>query len=390
MREAVREKLKRIKELYPPQRLARSKERWRRVWTGEPVLDRYPFVFYPAYVDYYNTVYTKEERLMLFLEEFLFRGKLEEDFIPAFFPGCKQGTIPGMLGAGEVVKDGDYTCERIIFKPEDIDNLPEPSIRPGTPAGEWLELERYFLEECEGEIPVHVCDMQGPLDVASQLWGYDNVFLAAYEEEDYYDKLMRKILEAFILLWETQKELCGDCFIPTHMYGWTWVPEEFRGASLSADSMAMLSPDFFRKYYAPYIKMLGERYGNLTVHSCGNFSAVVGELAHIPAVKAVNASQMTPQMLYHAGWPSDRMIVTKEDYNKAEDIFRFIKEKNQRVEFCIRELWPTDGKGLACRPWDWTDEDWQRIRRRNQKVADWVSGWQDAVTARRTEQKEGK
>ncbi|MDR1586176.1 MAG: hypothetical protein LBS57_01830 [Treponema sp.] len=58
MKNTIKEKLKKIKDIYPEENLNARKERWRRMWRGEPALDRYPFVFYPPIVDYYNTVYT--------------------------------------------------------------------------------------------------------------------------------------------------------------------------------------------------------------------------------------------------------------------------------------------------------------------------------------------
>ena len=232
----VREKLKIINDLYPEEKLNIRKERWRRMWLGEPLLDRYPFLFYPAKVDYYNTVYDKETRLNLFLDEFIFRGNLEEDFIP------------------------------------------------------------------------------------------------------------------------------------THMYGWSWIPENTINASISADCLAMLSSSFFTEHYLPYIRELGRYFGGLIIHSCGDFSAVVKSLTKIPEIKAVNASQMTPQMLYESGWDPEKVIITKEDFDKSDEIFGFIKDKNLKVELCIRELWKTGDKGLALNPDEWTVDTWKRIRQNNFQI----------------------
>ena len=55
--------------------------------------------------------------------------------------------------------------KRVIFEPEDIDKLPEPSMEQGTIAHEWRAMQEYFVEETGGRIPVHVVDMQGTLDV---------------------------------------------------------------------------------------------------------------------------------------------------------------------------------------------------------------------------------
>jgi hypothetical protein len=93
----------------------------------------------------------------------------------------------------------------------------------------------------------------------------------------------------------------------------------------------------------------------------------------MPEIGAVNASQMTPQALYEVGWNSSKTIITKEDFDKAPAIFSFIREKNLRVEFCIRELWETGEKGLAKNPAAWTSETWDRIKARNLQISQWAN-----------------
>lgn len=74
MRPRIREKLERIRELYPPERLNQSKERIRRVWKGEPPLDRLPFVMIPPDFSYYDDVFEPEEGLDRYLDTFIRRG----------------------------------------------------------------------------------------------------------------------------------------------------------------------------------------------------------------------------------------------------------------------------------------------------------------------------
>ncbi|MHB8963729.1 MAG: hypothetical protein ACYC5K_11315, partial [Saccharofermentanales bacterium] len=165
----VKDRLDRIDELYPADRINTSKERFRRIWNGEKPKDRYPFTYGQLTFDYYDDVHTPEERLRHTLDEIIVHGALNDDYIPSLFPGCKQSTIPSMFGAEEIRVGNDYTCRKIIHRVEDIDRLPAPSVQRGTVAYEWLEMQRYMLEATDGRIPVHVTDMQGPMDVAGQL-----------------------------------------------------------------------------------------------------------------------------------------------------------------------------------------------------------------------------
>ncbi|MCL2034527.1 MAG: hypothetical protein FWG94_07325 [Oscillospiraceae bacterium] len=363
----IREKIKQIKELYPDERLEKSKARWRAIWAGETPPGRYPYLFLPVSMNYYNDVFAKETGLTAYLDEFIYRGIIDDDFIPAFFPGCKQGTIPSMFGAKEIVVGRDYTNERILFSAKDIDNLPEPFIHPGTSAFEWLEMQKYYLEECEGEIPVHVCDMQGPMDVSGQLWGYENLFLCAYDDEERFHRLLETASDAFCMLWDAQQKLLGKHFIGTHLYGWDWVPEN-NGATLSADSMAMLSGDFFEEYYSGHLEKLAKRFGGITVHSCGDFNAVVRRLCAIPGVKAVNASQMTVEQLLDAGWSSEKPIILQEDIERAPTVFALAKEKRLWLNTAFSGLWPLDENDVAIHPSHWTNEHKNQIKNKAARV----------------------
>lgn len=179
MKDWVKEKLEKINELFPPERIAKSKERWKRVWNGEKPFDRYPFSYSPGLLDYYCAPPTPdlyEEHLRISLDDIISRGKLKDDFIPGFTSGCNQSVMPSLFGAEEVIRGEDHACERIIKKPEDIDSLPDPCIKPGTSAFNVLTLQEYLLEETEGRMPVHIVDMQGPGDCCGKMWGYDKLF----------------------------------------------------------------------------------------------------------------------------------------------------------------------------------------------------------------------
>ncbi|MHB1454521.1 MAG: hypothetical protein ACYCYM_11285 [Saccharofermentanales bacterium] len=335
----VKDRLDRIDELYPADRINASKERFRRVWNGEKPEGRYPFTYGQLTFDYYDDVHTPEERLRHTLDEIIVHGALSDDYIPSLFPGCRQSTIPSMFGAEEIRIGKDYTCEKIIHGYEDIDRLPAPSVRRGTVAYEWLEMQRYMLEATDGRIPVHVTDMQGPMDVAGQLWGYENLFLCAYDEPAYYRKLLSRLTEAFLLFWNSQKELLGDLFVPTHLFGWNWVPENI-GGSISSDSIVMVSPDFFDEFYKPSIEEIGGVLGDISLHSCGDFSKVFHNLVDIPCLKAINAGQMTIEQLVHAGLDNATVAIAQSDISSAEKMFELMHAKSLRVDLSVIGLFP--------------------------------------------------
>lgn len=355
MRHDVRDKLDTIDSLYPADRLAASKERWRRLWDGRNPEGRLPWVAEPFTIDYYVAGLAKEELLQRYLDEFIARGFVQDDFIPAFFPGCKQSTIPNMFGAKDVCVCDDWTCERIVDESSDIFALPEPSICPGSVASEWLEIERYFLEETEGRVPIHVTDMQGPADVCGQLWGYENLFAAAYTDPQAYWEIMDRATRAFVLLWEAQHELVGRAFVGTHLFGWSWIPEGM-GVSVSADSLVMISPAFYEEFYLPSMERLSSRFGGLILHSCGDFAAVVPAICKTQGLRAINAGEMEISDLIKAGVGRDVLMIARSGIDEIPDKAAMFRD-GWRMDQTVTGIWPGDRKPLS----DWNAEDLQDV-----------------------------
>jgi len=366
MKDIIREKLDRIDELYPAKRIALSKKRLTKMWRGETDMDRYPFTYSPITFNYYDDVHTPAQRLEKTLDEIIIHGHLSDDYIPSIFPGCKTSTIPNMLGAREVIMGTDYTAQRIIKSYDDIDELPEPSIKQGTVAHGWLEMQKYMLDMTDGRIPIHVTDMQGPMDVGGQLWGYDNLFISAYENPEYYRKLMDKITKAFIMFWKAQRDLLGDLFVPTHLFGWNWVPENIC-ASISCDSIVMVSPSFFDEFYTPYIETIGRELGDVSLHSCGDFTNVFNNLVDIPCIKAINAGQMSVDDLVEAGLNNDTVAIVYSDMINAKKMFSIIKNNSLRIDLSIDGIWPKY-KDKYAQPNEMSLNMWDELKNSNNKI----------------------
>ena len=382
MKDCIIRKLEQIEELFPPERIERSKTRWRSLWKGERPDDGYPFVYGNFLFSYYDDVHTPEERLRLTLDEICVRGGLHDDYVPSIFPGCRQSTIPGMFGAKEKIVGRDYLCERIIHDYKDIEKLPEPCIAPGTAAYGWLEMQKYFLDETGGRIPIHVTDMQGPVDVAGQLWGYDQLFIAAMEEPAYYHQLLTKLTKAFILFWKSQKEILGNSFIGTHLFGWDWIPEGY-GATLSADSIVMVSPDFFDEFYKPYLDEIAKAFGDISIHSCGNFASVFRNLTALAYVKGIHASQMTIDQLLKAGLDNRIMVCAVSDIDSVDGMLDLIQKNSLRVDLTVMGLWPMgDGNSglwpsplnMPVRLDEMTPQLWDEVKRRDERMQELFIG----------------
>ncbi len=362
MQDWVKARLERIASLFPPARVAASRARLTRLWRGELPADRPPLTFWPPAFDYYDRVPDFATRLRGLLDDIILHGSTRDDFVPHLFPGCRQATLSTMLGASEVLEGDSSTCERLLRTPADIDRLPEPRIRPGTPAQMWLDLGRYLLDETDGRLPVSVTDMQGPIDACAQMWSYDDLILTAYEDPQRYARALGLVTDAFILLWRAQKQLLGEHFVGTHLFGCNWVPPDF-GASVSMDSLVMMSPAFYRDFAAPYLVRIGDAFGDLSVHSCGQFGQTVPELCATRHVRAINASQMSIPQLLAAGLDPRTTLLVVVPYEERAAVAACLRQHPLRTDITIGGFpWPqTDGHPKP--PDAWTAADRDAVRR---------------------------
>ena len=371
MNDSVKKRLDLIDELFPSERLEASKTRIRALKNGTTPADRYPFILNSLGFNYYDDVMPKEERLDRMLNEIIAHGKTQDDFIPHFFPGCRVATIPDMFGAKENIHtqpDGtrEYgVCDKILSIDDDPRNLPDPVIRPDGIASFWLDMQKYALEETDGRLPISVIDMQGPMDVAGQLWGYDNLFMDAMTEGEKAKALLEKCTTAFIELWKKQQELLGDKFVGTHLWGWSWVEEgPNHGASLSMDSLAMISSDFFTDHTREHLVRISEEFNGLAIHSCGNFSAVIPRINEIPGIDTLNSSQMSLGEIKNAGMDPDLFITMARDYSNIDEEYKLIKEYDLNVEMTISGVWSGNGK----MPDLWSASEWKSFQEKEEKI----------------------
>lgn len=366
MKQIIAEKLAQIGELFPPERVHASKERITAIWRGEKPKGRYPYVYYPISFNYYDDAHTAEQRLLVTLDEIILRGQFDDDFIPAIFPGCKQSTIPSMFGAKELVCGRDYCSEKLIARAVDVYELCEPCIAKESVAAYWIDMQEYLYGETEGRLGIHITDMQGPADVCGQLWGYDNLFISAYTDPAEYGLIMEKATDAFLVLWNRQKEILKDAFIGTHLFGWSWAPGGL-GASVSADSIVMVSPDFFDEFYAPYLNRISDATGGLILHSCGDFGHLMQNLYRLHNIRGLNAGQMTVQEMLEAGLDDRLAVIAQSKVEDAETMFELARENGLRMDLTIVGAWPGDPYNPN-KVEEWTPDDWDNAKKINDKL----------------------
>lgn len=323
------EKLQLISKLYPKERINYAKARIDELYEGKRQVC---CTLVPPMNHYDASLRTAERIVDKTLDAIIKLAPFEHDYIPTVFPGCRQAAIPSMFGAKEVEAGGEYLPGRLLENFEQLSQLKDPQIAPGSCAHDIVEITEQAVRLTEGRIRYNVCDMQGPFDALGQICGYDEMFLAALTEPELFRSAVDSVTCAFDMLWEAERAVLPELFQSTHLWGWDYSPA---GVSLSADSLVMISPDFFCEFYAPVLAHFTEKYGSFAIHSCGDFSAVIPKLLETPGLAAVNAGQMSVKELTDAGFDGRAVFLALCPYDRLTDTLEIIREHQLRAHLNI-------------------------------------------------------
>ena len=231
-----------IEKLYPPERVARSKARLGAVWELRRPPDRLPFVYLgvpPAEgtptLDIWDGIYSDQESLTTQLATIIDRAVVDDDYVPSLYPGCRQGTIPTAFGAEEIRLTDHTWVKPMLRDAADVYNLRPADFGQEGVAAEFLEWIRYFRSATQGRLPIQLPDMQGPLDLAANMWGTEPLLLAMYTDPDAVHHLMQFVTDAFIDFVRLVYEASEGDLVPIHCMPTVWMPKE-RGMALSEES----------------------------------------------------------------------------------------------------------------------------------------------------------
>lgn len=285
-----------IRKLFSEERLARSTERLRAIWSLTQPKDRIPFVFknpphQPEIREdfFFEAGYDEELSLRYQLDVMESRAFIEDDYLPSLFPGLRQGAIPTAFGCEEVLKGDHFWCKPMMRNANDVYRLRKPALEKVGGTRLFLERIKYFRKETGGQIPIHVCDMQGPLAVAAAIWGYQDFLSAFYDNPEEVHFLLNLATESIIEFATKQMEAAEGDIIPMHCWAVVWMPPG-KGISISEDLLSVLPPELYQEFGIPYHERIARNFGSVFIHSCGNFSHNLDNLKKTKGLVGMNFS----------------------------------------------------------------------------------------------------
>ena len=199
------------------------------------------------------------------------------------------GTIASVFGADYVWHPGQAPGVEPIYKsisgasefvPQDFDDV---AILRYT-----KETVEYFLEQTKGRLPMSWCDVQAPINVAGVLVPFDQLFIGLSDAPERSKDILTLLANTIIRYYQQQSEIIGDALAqPGHGFASS---RQGTGMGLSSDNLVMISPDMFTEFCSEDLRSIGESFGGVAFHSCGNWTAWLDAVNKIPNLLMVDGA----------------------------------------------------------------------------------------------------
>lgn len=206
--------------------------------------------------------------------------KYKSDIANFLEPWYGIGTIAAAFGADYVWYENQAPATLPLFGSlKEALNYDCQQVENTTIGKHTLEMIEYFLEMTKGKIPISLTDTQSPLNIAAQLMDISTLLYEIYDYPEDYIKLLEIISDLHISFSKKQKKLIGNVLVsPGHGFPSSM---SFSGIGMSDDNMLMLSDNMYEEYEIPSRKKIGEAFGGVAFHSCGDWTK------RIPVIKKI-------------------------------------------------------------------------------------------------------
>jgi uroporphyrinogen-III decarboxylase len=279
--------------------LARRKQLYRRLWAGEP-LEQVPLdvrLVPKARHSVREQFLCAQKQLEVALEAAMATWKEvpSSDAIPAMRPDVGCSCLASAFGMeyywGESDQQTPWVRSPLIGDlQEELPAIKKPDPEKDGWLPEGIKRIRMFAEAGEGFIPVSLLDAAGGLNVAADLLGVSELLVCMRTMPDEVHALLDIIEELFAeLIRAGIRAAGGEENITTTDFPDTWFPENFKG-HVSDDICAMIGPEMYLEFSAPYHARIFKEFGAGGLHNCGPNPCHSVYLAHKYSPRAIDLS----------------------------------------------------------------------------------------------------
>jgi hypothetical protein len=195
--------------------------------------------------------------------------EVEMDALPYLEPWHGVGIYACSFGCENVWEEDQAPSTRVAFRSVD-EALEHQPLRPADNEMMRLVMETiaFFKRRTGDALPIALTDTQSANDTATLVVDASNFMLECMTAPQMAHRLLERINGSIIEFSRMQAEAIGDCRAgPGHI-----MPSApgVGGIAVSDDNQSFCSADFNRRFTNPYNDALGEEFGGVAIHFCGN------------------------------------------------------------------------------------------------------------------------
>jgi len=292
------------------------------------------------------------------LKVMLHNAVIDDEYYPAFSSGLEQVTIPSMFRCVKEIISGSDRIKPVINTPSDVYSLPETEIREGYICYDMLWRMAYKYKRAGGRIPVYMTDIQGPFSCAAQMWGIQEFLCDLDEYENEAHHLLKLCADAIIKYFKAMYKVAEGNMIPIHCHPVLWVPKDC-GVAVSDDFFDVVGAHTVRDYSVPYLERIGEAFGGVTVHTCGNMNHLVNLMNGMKTLKAVNFGISETDLLKYASDCDPRIMLLVHRSGMSVGGLPLMSSVEEHIRHCAN-VQKSTGVRIFATP-QWTDEPINQI-----------------------------
>jgi 5-methyltetrahydrofolate--homocysteine methyltransferase len=218
--------------------------------------------------------------------------RVNDDYVPYFMPWFGTGVLASAFGAKMRIPDDPAddpaVLEPLIKSPADAARLRLPDhTRDG-----WMPRVQEAIDYAvtNGDLPVGLTDMQGPLDTLGQMCGQSQLYQWMYSQPAMIHELMDLVTQAFIDWVKVQKKHIGEPLDWSNGLQGAFSPG--CGVWESDDDLVLVDPGLYREFVAPYVSRIFKVFGSGSVHFCGSGVQHIPSFKQIENLKVINNSPL--------------------------------------------------------------------------------------------------
>jgi 5-methyltetrahydrofolate--homocysteine methyltransferase len=219
-------------------------------------------------------------------------ANVNDDYVPYFMPWFGTGVLASAFGCEIRLPnepgDDPAVAAPCITSPSDAAHIQMPDPYQDGWMPRVLDTIDYAL--ANGDLPVGLTDMQGPLDTLGQMCGQAQLYEWMYKEPKMVHELFDLVTEAFIAWVKVQKKHIGEPLDSSNGLQGAYSPGA--GVWESDDDLVLIDPGLYGEFVVPYLSRIFEAFGNGSVHFCGNGAPHIENLLSIKKMNVVNNSPL--------------------------------------------------------------------------------------------------